>query len=207
MARRCCRALLMSLAAASSLVVIPNAFAQALAPGAVIGWGDNSEGQTTIPAGLNGVTSITRGGYHSLALKSDGTVVGWGNNFYGQTTIPPDLNGVTAIAGGGFRSLAANTTPVDRTAPTVTLVAPTQNAIYPIQQKVVANYTCTDPSTVTLCSGSVPVGALLDTSRLCTKTFTVTATDGRGNTGQTVINYTVQAKPMTLPPTQPPRRN
>src|SRR5450759_3264757 len=32
-------------------------------------------GQTTIPAGLSGVTAIAGGGNHSLALKSDGTVV------------------------------------------------------------------------------------------------------------------------------------
>ena len=40
-------------------------------------WGDNSEGQATVPAGLSGVTAIAAGGFHSLALKSDGTVVGW----------------------------------------------------------------------------------------------------------------------------------
>ena len=72
----------------------------------LLGWGNNGEGQTTIPAGLSGVTAIAAGSSHSLALKSDGTVVGWGWSRYGQTTIPVGLSGVTAIAAGSFHSLA-----------------------------------------------------------------------------------------------------
>ena len=167
LSRLCSRALLLCLAVAWSFVGIPNAAAQALMPGTLVGWGYNGQGQTSPPAGLSGVTAIAAGGYHSLA---------------------------------------ANTTPVDTTPPTVTMVAPTQNARYLIQQRVPASYSCADPSTVTLCSGSVPVGTLIDTSRLGPKTFFVTATDGRGNTGSTLINYTVEAHPATLPPTTPPRR-
>jgi hypothetical protein len=36
--------------------------------GTVVAWGDNTDGQTTLPAGLSGVTAIAAGGYHSLAL-------------------------------------------------------------------------------------------------------------------------------------------
>jgi hypothetical protein len=36
----------------------------------VVGWGNNSNGQTTIPAGLSGVIAIAAGYYHSLALKA-----------------------------------------------------------------------------------------------------------------------------------------
>ena len=137
-----------------------------------------------------------------------GTVVGWGFNDFGQISIPAGLSGVTAIAGGYDHSLAANTKPVvvDTTPPTVTMVVPTQNARYLIQQRVTVSYSCADLSTVVLCSGSLPVGALLDTARLGPKTFFVTATDGRGNTGSTLINYTVEARPSTLPPATPPRR-
>jgi hypothetical protein len=74
--------------------------------GTVVGWGDNRNGQTPIPAGLNGVTAIAAGAGHSLALKTDDTVVGWGYNGNGQTTIPVGLNGVTAIAAGSGHSLA-----------------------------------------------------------------------------------------------------
>ena len=75
--------------------------------GTVVAWGDNSFGATTVPtAALSGVTAITAGGYHSLALKSNGTVVAWGSNGNGQTTVPAGLSGVTAIAAGSFHSLA-----------------------------------------------------------------------------------------------------
>jgi hypothetical protein len=72
----------------------------------IVGWGTNSSGQITIPAGLSEVTAIASGTFHNLALKSDGTVVGWGYNGQGQTTIPAGLSGVTAIAAGNTHSLA-----------------------------------------------------------------------------------------------------
>jgi alpha-tubulin suppressor-like RCC1 family protein/pimeloyl-ACP methyl ester carboxylesterase len=74
--------------------------------GTVVAWGDNYSGQSTVPAGLSGVTAIAGGYYHSVALKSDGTVVAWGGNDSGQSTAPAGLSGVTAIAAGGFHSLA-----------------------------------------------------------------------------------------------------
>jgi hypothetical protein len=39
------------------------------ADGTVVAWGFDSDGQATIPAGLDGVTAIAAGGYHSLALR------------------------------------------------------------------------------------------------------------------------------------------
>jgi len=70
----------------------------------VVGWGSNTYGEATLPAGLSGVTAIAAGNMHSLALKSDGTVVGWGNT--GLATPPAGLSGVVAIAAGGVHSLA-----------------------------------------------------------------------------------------------------
>jgi hypothetical protein len=107
LSRRCLRALLLCFAAA--LTLVGNAFAQALTPGTVVGWGNNYHGQTNIPAGLTGVTAIAAGHEHSLALKTDGTVVGWGFNFFGQADSPAGLSGVTAIAAGGFHNLALKT--------------------------------------------------------------------------------------------------
>ena len=72
----------------------------------VVGWGDNYNGQTNVPAGLSGVIAISAGGYHSLALKSNGTLVAWGYNGDGQTTVPAGLSGVTAISAGYYHSLA-----------------------------------------------------------------------------------------------------
>ncbi len=80
--------------------------AQTGASGTVVAWGYNASGQTSVPAGLTGVTTISVGWNHSLALKSDGSVVGWGANNYGQTSIPAGLSGVTAIAAGGYHNLA-----------------------------------------------------------------------------------------------------
>nr|MDA8099959.1 hypothetical protein [Nitrospiraceae bacterium] len=72
--------------------------------GTITAWGYNGYGQTTVPAGLNGVTAIAAGIAHTVALKSDGTVTAWGENTYGQTTVPGDLSGVTAIAVGEFHT-------------------------------------------------------------------------------------------------------
>jgi hypothetical protein len=74
--------------------------------GTVVAWGDNTSGETTIPAGLSGVVAIAGGDDFSLALKSDGTVVGWGKNNYGQTNVPASLSSVKAISAGGLFSLA-----------------------------------------------------------------------------------------------------
>ena len=74
--------------------------------GTVVAWGNDSFGQTTIPAGLSNVVAIAGGYSHSLALRSDGTVAAWGIQWYGQTTIPAGLSNVVAIAGGAYHSLA-----------------------------------------------------------------------------------------------------
>ena len=75
-----------------------------LCPLSVVGWGNNSDGQLTPPAGLTGVVAISAGYVYSLALKSDGTVAGWGNSYY--ATPPVGLSNVVAIAAGLFHSLA-----------------------------------------------------------------------------------------------------
>jgi alpha-tubulin suppressor-like RCC1 family protein len=74
--------------------------------GRVIAWGDNDEGEITVPAGLSGVTAVAAGWYHSLALTAAGQVVAWGSDAHGLTDVPAGLTGVTAIAAGRYHSLA-----------------------------------------------------------------------------------------------------
>ena len=98
--------------------------------GTVWAWGLNVYGQlgiaiaippfALVPAqvqSLNGITAISAGSYHSMALKNDETVWTWGFNSYGQlgdgttanSTTPvevTDLEGVTAISAGGSHSIA-----------------------------------------------------------------------------------------------------
>ncbi|MDD5758368.1 MAG: fibronectin type III domain-containing protein [Desulfobulbaceae bacterium] len=74
--------------------------------GTVATWGDNSDGQTSVPPALTGIKTISAGDAHTVALKRDGTVVAWGDNGFGQTSVPTGLSGVTAIASGWYHSLA-----------------------------------------------------------------------------------------------------
>ena len=104
--------------------------------GSVWGWGDNSAGQlvrtpssspVTRPVGMfaagSGITQLSAGHGHMLALKSNGTVLAWGSNQGGQLGIgskapvtgPVQVTGLTAAtqvaAGGRAFSLAIHTVP------------------------------------------------------------------------------------------------
>jgi len=97
--------------------------------GSVWAWGDNGYGQAGVPRyssfllfperipELSGVTAVSAGHRHSLALKADGTVWAWGYNDLGQigdgtTTNRPSpvqvggLTGVVAVSAGTYHSLA-----------------------------------------------------------------------------------------------------
>jgi alpha-tubulin suppressor-like RCC1 family protein len=88
-------------------VAVGNLHGLGLQPdGKVIGWGNDSYGQATVPPGLSDVAAIAAGQDFSLALKTDGMVIGWGRNDYGQASPPPGLRDVIGIAGGGTHALA-----------------------------------------------------------------------------------------------------
>ena len=99
--------------------------------GTVLSWGDDTSGQlgngTTGAAasaenpvtvkGLAGVTQVSAGSEHSLALLSNGTVLAWGDNSHGElgngTTVSSavpvpvtGLTGVKAVAAGDLYSVA-----------------------------------------------------------------------------------------------------
>ena len=104
--------------------------------GSVWGWGDDSVGQlanapssspVTRPVNMlaagSGITQLSAGHGHMLALKSNGTVLAWGGNQGGQLGIgskapvtgPVQVTGLTAAtqvaAGGRAFSLAVHTVP------------------------------------------------------------------------------------------------
>jgi hypothetical protein len=76
--------------------------AQAATAGKPVAWGCGgsfNHGQCNAPL-ISGVTAVSAGVGHSLALKSDGTVVAWGCEFnnFGQCDVAAGLSGVSAIA-------------------------------------------------------------------------------------------------------------
>ncbi len=95
----------------NNVVAVAGGFGFSLAlqaDGTVVGWGDNTYGETNVPAGPSSVVAIAAGyaDEFGLALQADGMVAGWGDNTYGEVNIPPGLNNVVAIAAGGDFSLA-----------------------------------------------------------------------------------------------------
>jgi Regulator of chromosome condensation (RCC1) repeat len=74
--------------------------------GSVVAWGDNTFGQTNLPAGLTNVVQISSRGVHTLALLANGTVKAWGLNQSGQAGVPSSLTNVVQVAAGTHHSLA-----------------------------------------------------------------------------------------------------
>jgi alpha-tubulin suppressor-like RCC1 family protein len=74
--------------------------------GTVIGWGDNTYGQTNVPAGATNVVSIAAGAGFGMALSSNGTVIAWGYNSDGQTNVPASVTNAVGIGAGYYHALA-----------------------------------------------------------------------------------------------------
>ena len=77
--------------------------------GTVFAWGNNMNGQCTVPAGLGNVGKIAAGEFFSVALRNDGSIVTWGANDYGQRDLPAGLTGVRDISAGHAHCLALKT--------------------------------------------------------------------------------------------------
>ena len=75
-------------------------------PSSIVTWGDSSDGQRNVPAGLSDIVAIAAGGFHALALSGEGTVSAWGLGFDGQTSVPTDLQNVVAVSAGLRHSVA-----------------------------------------------------------------------------------------------------
>jgi hypothetical protein len=76
------------------------------ADGTVFAWGNNMNGQSTVPPGLAGVIKIAAGEFFSVALRQNGSIVTWGANDYGQRELPAGLTGVKDISAGHGHCLA-----------------------------------------------------------------------------------------------------
>ncbi len=61
----------------------------------VVAWGDNSAGQSTVPAALAGqdVVAVAATPNASYALTSSGQIIAWGDNGQAQGQVPTDLDG------------------------------------------------------------------------------------------------------------------
>ena len=75
------------------------------ADGTVTAWGSNSNGQSSVPAGLSGVVQVSAGSYHSVAVKSNGALVTWGSDSWSQRSgailnLPYTGPGWTAVTQG-----------------------------------------------------------------------------------------------------------
>ena len=78
-------------------------------------WGDNSDGQCSVPGGIGVAVAVGAGYYHTIAANSQGSVFCWGWSPFGSCSVPGDLGPVVSVAGGRFHSIALQANGVVRT--------------------------------------------------------------------------------------------
>ena len=124
------------------------------------------------------------------------------------STLGPKTVTVSARDGAGNEATASVTVEVvDLGAPVVNLRTPVDGASYAMGEDVLADYDCSDEpngSGVLSCVGDVADGAALDTSTPGPRSFTVTATDGAGNSAATTVAYEVVEEPDDFRGFRPP---
>lgn len=74
-------------------------------PSWVVAWGDNSGGQTNVPAGLEDAVAVSGGDYHTLALRRNGSLTAWGCDG-NQTNVPAGGLRFVGIASGAAHNVA-----------------------------------------------------------------------------------------------------
>jgi Ca2+-binding RTX toxin-like protein len=188
------------------------------AAGDVLGWSVAIDGDTIVAgARLDGGDGTSRGAAHVFAADGGG----WshvqelrdpdaadGDEFGAAVALDGDTIAIGARSddGAGSDRGAAHVFG-DTTGPAVTIATPANGATYAQGVSPVADYSCSDSgSGIASCVGSVADGSPIPTGSLGAFTFTVTATDGAGNTASATSSYEVVAacdgKPVTL--TVPP---
>lgn len=92
----------------------------------------------------------------------------------------------------GNRGSASYSIKVDKTAPSISIVAPASTS-YLLNQVVATTFSCSDGlSGVVSCVGSTANGANIDTASIGAKTFSVMATDNVANQSSQVVMYTIR---------------
>jgi Bacterial Ig domain len=104
---------------------------------------------------------------------------------------------VTARDGAGNETSVTHTVTVvegDATAPLIELLSPLDGAVYLLNEKVPADYRCSDEpggSGLVSCAGPVADGALVHTASVGQHQFTVAAADAAGNSSMATAAYRV----------------
>jgi hypothetical protein len=95
----------------------------------------------------------------------------------------------------------------DTVAPTVTITTPAEGQAYTQGTPVNASYTCTDPSGVQQCEGTVADNTAIDTTTVGNFVFTVNTRDTAGNSTTVTRNYSVQPNTGPVTGDTPPTLN
>ena len=146
----------------------------------------------------------TNGWYTSTTTMLKWTVTGFPiptSSGCGTISVPQTTGTIYTCSATNSVGSAKNSVTIkeDSVAPSVVIKTPAANAVYSLNAKVLASYSCVDATSgVASCTGTVPNGASINTSSLGAQTFTVTGTDKAGNTITTSALYTV--KPATATP-------
>ena len=115
-------------------------------------------------------------------------------NTYAFTVSATDNAGHSATATVHYTVAAPPPSGGDQTGPAVSLRKPRDGASYWQGQPVKAHYSCWDDgSGVRSCTGAVPSGSAIDTTRLGVHAFSVTAVDNAGNRTTRTVVYAVHA--------------
>jgi hypothetical protein len=110
-----------------------------------------------------------------------------------------DLNvAVKCYAPGAPAPLLHSTSIVapDTSGPAITITTPADGGSYPLGSAINANYSCSDPSGVLSCVGTVANGTPIDTSTPGPHTFTVNASDVLTNASSSSVSYNVTTDPL-----------
>ena len=91
---------------------------------------------------------------------------------------------------GNAETVKTATAHVDTAAPSVTISAPVNGGTYTQGRRALAAFACSDA-----CTGTVAPGAAFDTTKVGSRTFTVTARDAAGNVTTRTVRYSVVAPP------------